>query len=686
MKHFNELVMGVCYYPEHWDKSYWRDDLNRMSEAGIQLIRIGEFAWNKFEIGENIFDFQFFDEFLDLVETTDIKIIFCTPTATPPAWLTKKYPEVLCVDRDGKQHQHGMRRQYNYNSPIYLDKTTQIVEAIAKHYGQRKSIIGWQIDNELNCVTDEFYSESDHQAFRIFVKEEYKTLKQLNKAWGTVFWNQDYFEWEEIYLPRHAPRNTANPHLKLDSIRFFSESTRKYCKLQSDILRKHIQENVFITTNGIFKHIDYKKMVSESLDFLTYDSYPTFGLMDAQNSFGDRKWSMNLSRVRSSSELFGIMEQQAGPGGWVNHHKAPTPKPGQIRLWTYQSIAHGADFVSYFRWRTCTYGTELYWYGILGHDNQDNRRLAEVKQITTEMKLLSELAGSKYQASLAILYDYDNEWDTEYDVWTNPLYQYSQTNWFQALQLTHNPFDYITIDHNTSLAELQKYNYLIIPHMTMLKKEVVTIVKEYVQAGGNVIAGARTGCKDEYGKCPMEPEPVLMNDLFGIQINDFTLLTEDSPVSYSKWGEDLIEMNLFHDILTPVSDSCQTRALYQDDYYQNQPAITENCYGAGRAIYVGSAFSVQTVRILLDKLQISSPYKDKIVIPEVCELAVRKKDGEEYAFLLNYSDEEQEIILNEPCFDLNSKIQINGSIKLQPYGVSVLKLSVKTMGELYEKK
>lgn len=672
MKQSEEIVIGACYYPEHWDKKYWETDLKRMLVAGIQVIRIAEFAWNKIEVRENIFEFDFFDEFMDLVEKTPMKVIFSTPTATPPAWLTNKYPEVLCVDHDGKQHKHGMRRQYNYNSPVYLEKTSQIVEEIAGHFGKRRSIIGWQIDNELNCVTDEFYSDPDHKAFRVFLKNKYKTLDRVNEAWGTVFWNQEYSKWDDIYLPRHAPRKTANPHLRLDAIRFFSDSACRYCKLQSDILRRYIPEDVFITTNGIFKHIDYKKMVSQSLDMLTYDSYPTFGLMDPQNEMKDRKWSMNLARVRASSNTFGIMEQQSGPGGWVNHHKAPTPKPGQIRLWTYQSLAHGADFISYFRWRTAVFGTELYWYGILGHDNRDNQRLEEVKRVTGEMKKLKEIAGSRYRSAVAVLYDYDNEWDAEYDVWWGPLYQYSQTNWFQALQMEHIPFDYLTIQEETLPEDLQKYSCLILPHMAIVKTPLLAKLKEYVRKGGTIIAGARTGFKDCYGKCPMEIEPVSMNDLFGINIHDFTLLAEENHIQYGKWGNELIEMNLFHDILTPITESCEIKAVYTEDYYKDQPAITFNSYGEGTAVYVGSAFGVQTARTLIHKLKISAPCGEKIDIPEACELAIRERDGKEYVFILNYSAQEQTLIFKTDYFDLITGKEILGERKLQPYDVLVL--------------
>ena len=189
---WKEMTMGTCYYPEHWSRELWQDDLQRMKAAGITVIRVAEFAWNKVEPEEGVFTFDFWDEFMELCKQEEMQVIFGTPTATPPAWLTEKYPEVLNCRQDGVPYRHGARRHYNYNSPKYRELSARIVEKLAQHYGKHPAIVGWQIDNELNCEVDEFYSEADSVAFRNFVKEKYKTLDNLNEAWGTVFWNQTY--------------------------------------------------------------------------------------------------------------------------------------------------------------------------------------------------------------------------------------------------------------------------------------------------------------------------------------------------------------------------------------------------------------------------------------------------------------------------------------------------------------
>ena len=252
----HRLSLGVCYYPEHWQEDEWEKDLQRMLENGIRTVRIAEFAWNRIEPEEGVFDYSFFDRFLDVAEKAGMQVIFCTPTATPPAWLTKKYPEVLNATMEGVVYQHGFRRHYNYNSPKYQELSRRIVGRIAAHYASRPCIVGWQIDNEFNCEVAEFYSDCDVAAFREFLKKKYGTLDALNKAWGTVFWNQTYTAWDEVDVPRATPTGRVNPHRKLDFYRFISDSACRYAKIQSDILRRYVKKGDFITTNGIFGNLD----------------------------------------------------------------------------------------------------------------------------------------------------------------------------------------------------------------------------------------------------------------------------------------------------------------------------------------------------------------------------------------------------------------------------------------------
>lgn len=673
---WKELNLGTCYYPEHWDESLWEEDMRRMLEAGIRTIRIAEFAWSKFEPVEGEFTFAFFDGFLDVAEKAGMKVIFGTPSATPPAWLTEKYPEVLNARKDGVLYRHGMRRHYNYNSPKYQELVSRIVDKIGEHYAKRPCIIGWQIDNEINCETAEFYSESDTLAFRKFLLAKYKTLDELNKAWGTVFWNQTYTAWEEIHVPRLTIHDSTNPHECLDYIRFVSDSANRWCKMQSDILRKYIKPGDFITTNGMFGSLDNHRMLDEALDVYTYDSYPNFAYCldrDPKHSKGlnDRAWSEHLTEVRSICPHFGIMEQQSGANGWNTRMEAPAPKPGQMKLWTMQSIAHGADFVSYFRWRTVTQGTEIYWHGILDYDNRDNRKLAEVKDIFRRVQAIGESVNSHYLAKVGVIRDYDNIWDAEVDGWHRRLAWSSEAEIYHAAQTTHTPLDYVQLLDCTEASELSAYDVLFYPHPEILTEDRVRLLKAYVEQGGTLILGARTGQKDITGQCVMMPMPGLLSPLTGSDVSEFTFVGPADEPQSMLWNGQSVPSGLFSDVLDAVGENARVLAVYNEDYYKGRAALIENEAGKGCVLHFGGTFTRENVTAFLEYTGVSSPYRDMIILPEACELAVKEKDGKLWFFVLNYSAKEQGITVKKPMTDLDTGEEVFGHVMLAPYETKV---------------
>lgn len=669
--HMEHVTLGTCYYPEHWPKTLWESDLKRMKEHGIETIRIGEFAWNLMEPQEGEFTFDFFDEFLQLCVKEHMNVIMGTPTATPPAWAARKYPDILNADREGRPYEHGLRRHYTYNSPHMIRLTKRIVEQMARHYGQHPAIIGWQIDNELNCETTEFCSESDQIAFRDYLKEKYVTLENLNEKLGTVFWNQTYTDWDEIRLPGHYPAPGYNPHMKLEEKRFVSWSCRRYCSLQAAILRRYIRKDAFITTNGIMGTLDNHQMTSESLDFLTHDNYPNFaydidlkgkdlkrkGLMDRGNSW-------QLATIRSISPNFGIMEQQSGAGGWVSRMKQPMPKPGQMRLWTYQAIGHGADYISYFRWRTCWEGTEIYWHGLLNYDNEPNRRTRELKQIHEELSKLKGLAGSKYQARIALFKDYDNEWDGALDLWRSHD-RVSEMGWNEASQRLHEPMDLVYNTKDLTVETLRKYDLLVVPHASIVTQNMVDLWTAYAEQGGTLIFGARTGFKDEYGRCPMRPTPGLAAALCGVKVVDFTPVSDTVAV---QWDGQTLESPEFNDILEPAEDT-EILGTFVESYYEGKPALTCHKVGRGQVYYWGGAFSQQTASVFLQKLGYGHLFDTSLSLSSETELC--RRGG--YLFILNFAPETVKVTLHQPLPNVLSGETLVGEQELAPYDVLILK-------------
>lgn len=676
----------------------WRSDLERMKAAGITTIRIAEFAWSKTEPQEGCFTFAFFDEFLDVAESEDMRVIFCTPTATPPAWLTEKYPEVLNARKDGVPYRHGMRRHYNYNSAVYRKLCARIVEKLASHYAARACIIGWQIDNELNCETDEFYSESDSVAFRAFLKERYKTLDALNEAWGTAFWNQTYTDWNEVYVPRVTVTGGANPHLALDYSRFVSESTISFCAMQADIIRRYKKGNDFITTNGMFANVDNCRMTDSALDIYMYDSYPNFAFaVDAppkrEDSLLDRAWSRNLTEVRAICPHFGIMEQQTGSHGWNTHMEAPAPKPGQLMLWAFQSIAHGADYVSFFRWRSARFGTEMYWQGILDYDSRDTRKLKEIASLAERLRRLQSgavkapLTGSRYVADVAMIRDYDNLWDARVDVWHGKLHWESENAVFAACELSHTPLDFCFINDETALSELMRYKVLFYPHPYILTEKRAALLTAYVEAGGILIVGARTGMKDSRGHCVALPMSGLLGTLTQTTVEEFTFVGPADGTVLLRLGDAELDSGIFNDVLS-VAENAESAdearaphviATYAGNYYAGAPAAVQAYHGKGSVIHYGGTFTRESTKALLLHVGALSPYERLLHIPPECELCVREKDDMQSFIVLNYSSRPQTLQLQTAFTNAENGARYGSpadggenELTLSPYGVVVL--------------
>lgn len=675
MKKLNidHITLGVCYYPEHWDKSMWRDDLKKMKEYGIETVRIAEFAWNKFEPREGAFTFGFFDEFMDMTVEEDMKVIFCTPSATPPAWMSTKYPEILNADIDGNLINHGLRRHCNLNSEKYRFFVSRITEKLAEHYSKYPNIAAWQLDNEINCECDLYYSESDHNAFREYLKNKFGSLDKLNDAIGAEFWNQTYTDWNEVHLPRRTNSGRmGNPHIGLLEKHFISDTVIDFFKLQADIIRRYTGSP--ITTNGLFRHIDYQRLVDEVLDFITYDNYPNFAYerrldVSRQNGMRDRNSSYNLTRARGISPIFGIMEQQSGPSGWNFRMEQPAPKPGQVRLWTLQAIAHGADYVSYFRWRTCTFGNEIYWHGLHDYCNKPNRRTRELEKTYNDIQLLQPVCGHEYIAEAALLKDYDNEWDAEEDVWHSSVDEISYDGWYRAFQKKHIPYDLVYINDKTELSELLKYKAVVYPHPTIFTEQRAALLKAYAEQGGTVIFGCRTGYKDLTGKCRMIPMPGFAAALCGAEVEEFTFLSPYDEEQFVNIGNKRISAPCFNDILE-ITDGTQL-GTFESNYYAGKPALSVKETGKGKVYYFGAAFAEDTANAFIELINIRPPMglDELIDIPENVELAIRGK----YIFLLNYCADRIEMNCYEKFKNMISGEVYSDKIIIEGYNAVVLR-------------
>ena len=681
---YDSFLYGVVYYPEQWPEARWEKDLARIAETGMNVVRMGEGAWSIWEPDEGRYEFALFDRALELCQKHGLKAIMGTPTYTPPAWLTESYPEVLRTSFEGVRLRHGSRRHYNYTAPVYQEKSRAITEALASHYRDDPTVIGWQIDNELNCHMDVSFAESDHEAFRTWCQQRYATLEALNNAWGTAFWSQTYSAWDQVWLPR--PTVTyQNPSLLLDFYRFTSDMTIRFGVMQYEII-KRIAPHQFVTHNAFqdMTNVDLRGFVQEAVDFVSYDSYPEFRVCDLglPKHFRDRFESRLLSRMRGVSPKFMVLEQQSGPSGQIGgilngnpDYLHPTPRPGQMRLWCWNSIANGADGIVFFRWRSLPYGAEAHWNGLLYHDERNTWRLDEARRLGQEIRRLAPiLTGSRCVAHAAILYDLDNESHAKIEHATGQHREAGERAVYQALSERHLSTDVRALSSLARGEDLSAYQIVFFPHAHVLAAADMAPLKEYVEGGGTLVFGCWSAYRDRNHWCYDAQAKAFYEDLVGVRVEDFTVVPpgETSTIRFAD-AEASFEAPIFNEVLTPVTDDVSMLASYNSDYYAGKSAVSLRQLGKGRVIQFGSFFTPENAAALLDALAVQDPLGPWAEVPAEVQATVRANETERFCFLLNFSREPKVVTFKESTVDLLEERKLQGRAEISPYGVCLVR-------------
>lgn len=659
---------GVDYYPEHWPRERWPIDAKLMQEAGINTVRLAEFAWAYLEPRPDHFDFGWLDEALEILYHHGIQAVLGTPTASPPPWVMAMYPDAYRVLESGQRQTYGNRREYCPTHPGYRERGRIITQAMAEHYASHPAVIGWQVDNEFG---DRCYCPICRVSFQSWLQRKYGSLDALNAAWGTIFWSHVYTEWSQIPVPL-ATGGVPNPGLALDYARFMSDVYVCFQQEQVDILRR-LCPNHFITHN--FMGFGYDRLnyfdLARALDFVSWDNYPRMQWNMAVK-VDPAPLALSHDTMRGlKGKNFWVMEEESGSGGW--QLVAMSPRPGEIRLWTYQAIAHGADAIIYFRWRTARYGTEQYWHGVLDHDARPRRRYQEIQRIGAELKRIGdELLGAECRSQVAMVLSYDTRW--AFQIQPNHAefsYPTLFTSYYSALHRRN-----VGVDIVPPTADLGRYRLVIAPALYVLGEDAAANLRRYVENGGLLLTTARTGVKDETNAVVNMPLPGLLAEVCGVEVDEYDTLPGDVHVPLTWELPDLAtrapeaHARLWCDVLAP--NTARAVARYGDQYYAGRAAITLNRFGQGQAVYVGTMGDAALHDTLVGWLVQMAGLSPLLSTPEGVEAVERWKDDRRLLFLLNHGDQSREVLLPRPMRDLLSGQTVQKQVTLASKGVMIL--------------
>ena len=658
-------LTGAYYYPEHWDESQWERDLKQMHELGFEFTHFAEFAWAQLEPQEGVYDFSWLDRAVALAAKYDLKVVMCTSTATPPVWLSRKYPEILLKSEDGTVQDHGARQHASFASPVYRKLAYRMIEELARHYGNDSRIIGWQLDNEPAVQFD--YNQAAEEAFREFLKEKYHhNIQELNAAWGTAFWSEVYSRFEEITLPKTA-QMFMNHHQILDYRRFAAKQTNDFLNEQCRLIKKYAK-NQWVTTNYI---PDYDKGHiggSKDLDFVSYTRYMVYG---DNEGIGRRGYRVgNPLRIAMANDFFrpvngtyGVMELQPGQVNWGSIN--PQPLPGAVRLWLWSVFAGGSDFICTYRYRQPLYGTEQYHYGIVGTDGvtvtsggrEYEQFMKEIRSLRKDYCPKEDKPETYLKRKTAILWNPENYWSIDRQKQNATWNTFAHVDkYYRTLKSYAAPVDFISEEKDFS-----QYPVMIVPAYQLADKELVARWKKYVEEGGNLVLTCRTAQKDRFGRLPEAPFGSMIDELTGNHMEFYDLLLPQDPGQVKMDGK-VYTWNTWGEILQP-SASNEVWATYTNEFYEGKPAVTFRKLGKGSVTYIGvdssdGALERQVLDKLYSRLQI-----EVMNLPYGVTMEYRNGLG----IVLNYSDQPYQFALPQ-----GAKVLI-GTPNIATAGVLVFK-------------
>lgn len=671
----NKIAFGGDYNPEQWPEEVWQEDMKMFKMAGIDTVTLNVFSWASIQPSEDEYDFARLDKIINLVCENDMKICLATSTGAHPAWMAKRHPEVLRTDFQGRKHKFGARHCSCPNSPVYQKYAARIAGKLAERYGKNPAVIGWHVSNEFG---GDCYCDNCTKAFREWLKERYGTIDELNRAWDTAFWSHTFYDWDEVELPSELTEHfnmmgrdyTQFQGITIDYRRFNSDSMMNCYRIEYDAIREFCKDTP-ITTNlmGFYPWLDYHKW-AKYMDFVSWDNYPS-----PSDSAAGKAINHDLMRGLKGGKSFCLMEQTPSVTNWQPYNKLK--RPGQMRLDSYQAVAHGADTVMFFQMRRSIGACEKYHGAIIDHaGSSDTRVFKEASAIGAELKKIGDITqGAIAPAKVAILFDWENWWGTMYSAGPSILLNYKEEiyKYYEALFTQNIPCDFIGTD-----AVLEEYDLVIAPVLYMVKTGYDEKIRQFVKNGGTFVTTYFSGYVNE---CDLVvgAYPGKLRDILGIWVEESDALLPEEMNHFCYKGNKY-PAKILCDLIRP--EGAEVLATYEEDFYAGVPMFTKNNFGEGKAYYVGVStetdFYHAFVKALCEEVsaaQIHTPYENvEFTIRENVDTKTGAK--RRFLFVLNHNECEKEITLDYAGINIvNDKEYVaNESVTLSARDVLIIQI------------
>ena len=660
-----KIRYGGDYNPEQWPQEVWDEDHRLFTRAGIDTLTVGVFTWSVTQPGPDTYDFTVLDRILDRAAAERRRVCLATGTAALPPWLARRHPEVNRTDFEGRRHRYGQRHNFCPSSPAYREHATALASRLAERYADHPALLAWHINNEYGGAC---YCDLCAGAFREWLRDRHGTLDALNDAWWTTFWSHRYTDWDQIEPPSaltehwRGPDHTAFQGITLDWFRFTTDALLGCFLAEKEVIRAHDPDTP-VTTNfmGLFRPLDYHRWAPH-LDFASWDNDPPHDAPPTRPALAH-----DLMRGLKDGAPFWLMEQT--PSTTACRDVNPLRRPGELRLATFQAIAHGADATLYFQMRASRGACEKYHGAVIGHAGRDDTRVfREVAELGRELEALgARTLGARTPARTALLFDWDSWWALEISDGPSRLVKYPDVvhAYYRAAREAGADLDVIP-----QTADLTGYDVVLAPALHLVKGDLATRLVAVAARGGTVLATFLSGRADEHDRAFLTDVPGPLAPLLGIRVDEWDARPPEFAQTVPELGA---QARLVFEIVLPRG--AETVATYGTDFYAGTPAVTRNRFGSGEAWYVATALDQpgvgQVVRRILTRHDLLGPYADHPAVETATRVA---PDGTRLLFLLNHAPEPARLTAHATATDLltGKRVDEGAPLVLDPLGVAIL--------------
>lgn len=652
---------GGDYNPDQWDDKTIEKDMEYFKEAGINIVALPVFSWAKLEPSEGKYCFEWLDKILDKLWENKIYVILATPTTAQPAWMSKKYPEVLPVDIAGRKRTHGMRVFFCINSEKYRERAAAIAEEMANRYKDYPGLAAWHVANEYGTYC---YCENCQNKFRQWLKERYKTVENLNDKWTASFWGRIVYDFDEVMLPTELNDDYRfNPAIQLDYMRFVTDSTVGCYLNEADILRK-ATPNIPIYSNisGFIKKLNQYKLV-EHMDFAGWDNYP--GPKD-DPSFPALKH--DIMRSLKDGKPYAVAEQSPNQQNWQPYNKLK--RPGEVRTIAYQGLGRGADSCLYFQMRQSIGGQEKFHGSIIPHEGtNDTRIFREITKLGAELKKLEDtFLGGHIESKVGIIFDWDSWWALELSSGPSQDMDYLKQvhKYYKAFYDNNIQTDVLKVT-----SDFSKYKVIVAPLLYIVTPEIADNLKKFVENGGTLIATYRTGVVDENDRCIYGAAPGKLRETLGLWVEETDALFPEEK-NHIVTDTAQYEAGFLCDILR--LETAKPLAVYGDDFYKGTPCITKNVCKKGEAYYIAcepeEEFYDKFIKDICKDNGLSPIFKTEGKV----ELSVRNGKEGKIIFIINHTENDGAVDFGAETYtNLLTGDVLKGKITIAPRDVLIVR-------------